>query len=158
MNRLLKILAVAASAVLLSVSCESEKMATVSSQEAAIDNYVKNSLKDCPVYYYDSGLRVVTVEGDPHTIVAAGDQVTAGIEGHIFSNGPGAVFVSDTLNFTAGSGQFMKGLDDGFIGAAKGEVSYVILTAKYGFYDDIVGIVPPMSPLLYKIEIFDIVK
>lgn len=158
MTRFLKILLAPVCSVALLVSCESEKMATVSSQEAAIDNYVKGSLKDCPVFYYDSGLRAVTVEGDSHTVIAPGDQVTAGIEGHIFSNGPGAVFVSDTLNFTAGTGRFMKGLDNGFIGAARGEVSYVILTTQYGFYDEIVGIVPAMSPLLYKIEIFDIVK
>lgn len=137
-------------------SCESEKMTTVSSQEEQISKWVTNTYADFDVVYYEHCVRVVLQSGAPDILVGSGDHVRAFIEGYIFNNGPGAKFCSDTLDFEAGRGNLVRGLDDGVIGAGRKEVSYVVFSTKYGYYDEIVGVVPAMSPLIFKVEILDI--
>ncbi len=145
-----------AALILALPSCESEKMTTVTSQEDQISKWVTNTYADFDKVYYDHCVRIVLQNGEPDVIVGSGDLVRAFIEGYIFNNGPGAEFCSDTLDFEAGRGNLIRGLDDGVIGAGKKEVSYVVFSTKYGYYDEIVGVVPAMSPLIFKVEILDI--
>lgn len=145
-----------AAALLGAVSCESEKMATNASQEEAIETYITQTMQEYASVRYANSTRIIISRGDEENFVEEGNQVRAVIEGRIFSNGPGTSFCYDTLSFTAGSGRFVAGLDPAIIGASKGETSYIVFSSKYGFYDETVGVVPPMSPLLYIVEILDI--
>ena len=142
--------------LLLTVSCESEKMTTNANQEEAIEKYITETMQAYESVRYGNSTRIIISRGDEGNIVESGDLVTAVLEGRIFSNGPGKSFCYDTISFNAGSGYFVDGLDPAIIGAAEGETSYIVFATKYGFYDEVVGVVPPMSPLLYIVEILDI--
>lgn len=158
MIRKFSIIAIVILAALPAVSCQSEKMTTVANQEASIDKYLEVQARDCQIVYGDHWARIVNTAGDSTSFVQGGDVVTAFIEGYVFSNGPSVLFCSDTLVFTAGSGRFIPGLDNGLMGASLKEKSMIVFSAKYGFYDEIVGVVPPMSPLIYSVEILAIDK
>ena len=57
-----------------------------------------------------------------------------------------------------GKGKLLKGLDSGLIGVQAGETCVILFSAKYGYYDETVGVVPAMSPLLFTVTVNDIVK
>lgn len=143
-------------ALMAASSCESEKMITNANQEEAIEKYITETMQEHQSVRYGNSTRIIIAAGDGENFVESGDNVTAVMDGRIFSNGPGTSFCYDTLSFIAGSGRFVAGLDPALVGASKGETSYIVFSTKYGFYDETVGVVPPMSPLLYIVEILDI--
>lgn len=151
------IIASLAAFAVAAVSCSSQKAETISSQEASIDSYIEKSHSEREVHRDGGSNRIVMVLGEGEGIVA-GDRTTVGLKGHIFSNGPGTLFYDDTVTVKIGAGEVISGLDTGLRGARAGEQCYIVFSAKYGFYDKAVGIVPAMSPLLYEAEIISIEK
>jgi len=143
-------------AVLL-CSCQNQKVNTVTSQEASIDSYITKSHEGKEVYRNNGSNRVVLVYGEGDSIVV-GDKAKLQLKGYIFSSGPGTQFCDTTVTRTIGSGELISGLDNGLVGAKEGENSYIIFSAKYGFYDKSVGIVPSLSPLLYDVTVISIEK
>jgi len=142
---------------LLLSSCQSQKMTTLTSQEAAIDSYIQKSHSGKDVYRVNGTNRVVLVLGEGNS-VEAGDTVKVALKGMIFTSAPGSQFCQDTVTCKIGSGYLIAGLDNGLIGAVEGENSYIIFNAQYGFYDKGVGVVPAMSALCYDTTVLEVKK
>ena len=139
------------------VSCESEKALELVNQEAAIDKYITAKYADNTIVRNDGANRVVLTSGSGAEL-AAGDTVDMQLDGYVFSNGPGTQFLSENVRSVVGKGKLLKGLDSGLIGVQTGESAVILFSAKYGYYDETVGVVPPMSPLLFTVTVNQIVK
>lgn len=137
------------SMVFAMASCESENAMSVINQEAEIETFIQNKCADYEVFHNGGASRVVLVPGSPSVTVASGDSVTVMLEGFVFKNGPSTQFLSDSTSIRVGGRDVVEGLGNGLIGAGLGEESYIIFSAKYGYYKSSVGVVPPMSALIF---------
>lgn len=160
MNRLHTIISAAILVPVLSLfcSCESENALTVINQEAQIESFINNKYPDNEVIHNGGSNRIVLVAGDSLTRVAYGDSVHLEIDGFIFNSGPGVQFLSDERTLCVDSKNLVEGLEKGLEGAALGEESYIVFSAEYGYYKASVGVVPPMSALIYRTLIREIKK
>lgn len=143
--------------LLFALSCESEKALEVVNQEAAIDKYITTSFADNAVVRNDGANRVILTEGTG-VQAAAGDTVEMQLTGYVFNSAPGDQFLSERVRTVVGKGKLLPGLDRGLIGVTQGEGCLVLFSAKYGYYDESVGVVPPMSALCFDVLVLDIVK
>ena len=165
--------------MLTAISCTKEdRKLTLIRQEEAIDKFVQSLTKDTR-FYRNGVVRAVLEQGKPAgqaDTLTPGDTAYFYYAGHIFSNGKGELFYTNSdsvaLSYNrkleteeatirsgvVGEGRFLKGLDNGFPGMAPGEHAYIIFNADYGFGNTKVGLVPAMSPLLFEIWIERIVK
>ncbi|MDR1405745.1 MAG: FKBP-type peptidyl-prolyl cis-trans isomerase [Prevotellaceae bacterium] len=159
------------------VACTSEvERLAVSNQEQAINNYISAQMAA------DTSVRMVANNGSYRLIrmpgsapeAAAGDSVRFYYIAYVFSNGKGMVFDTnrDTLGFKAdtlglktdggigvvGAGHYIPGLDNGLTGMKTGEKAELIFPAAQGFGNVTVGLVPPLSALLFEIEMIQINK
>lgn len=148
---------IAAAVMLLFPSCESDKATTVATQESNIDKYISGTHAERDVYRIDGSNRIVLTYGVNDTLFV-GDTAKLALEGYIFNTSPTTQFCIDTVSAVIGSGYLVSGLDNGLRGALLNEECYVIFSAKYGFYDKSVGIVPAMSALAYKVNVLNIGK
>lgn len=139
------------------VSCQSDKANTVATQESNIDKYIQNTFSEKEVYRTDGSNRVVMAQGANDTLFV-GDTAILALQGYVFTTSPSTQFCSDTVSAVIGSGYLISGLDNGLRGALLNEECYVIFSAKYGFYDKAVGIVPTMSALSYEVKVLNIGK
>lgn len=139
-------------------SCESENALAVINQEAQIESFINNKYAGNEVIHNGSSSRIVLVAGDTLTRVAYGDSVHLEIDGYVFSSGPGTQFLSDERTLCVDSKNLVEGLEKGLVGAALGEESYIVFSAKYGYYKASVGVVPPMSALIYRTLVREIKK
>jgi FKBP-type peptidyl-prolyl cis-trans isomerase. len=57
-----------------------------------------------------------------------------------------------------GDGALLKGLENGFPGMKKGEISYIVFSGKLGFGSDNVYNITKLSALIYHIRLTDIIK
>lgn len=152
----LRIILFAALALTLA-SCESEKALELVNQEAAIDKYITARYADNTIVRNEGANRVVLTAGAGAEL-AAGDTVDMQLDGYVFNNGPGTQFLSENVRSVVGKGKLLKGLDSGLIGVQAGEQSLILFSAKYGYYDESVGVVPAMSPLIFTVVVNEIVK
>jgi FKBP-type peptidyl-prolyl cis-trans isomerase FkpA len=72
-------------------------------------------------------------------------------------------FYRDTLGYkpdkgqgVVGIGQYIPGLDNGLLGMQTGEKAEIIFPAAQGFGGVAVGLVPPLSALLFEVEMIRI--
>lgn len=145
------------SAVILTASCSGDIKLDLAKQEEEIDAYITGSLGTYDVTRNNGSNRVVISPGSGTNAASKGDSVRFHYVGYIFSKGPGTEFVTDSTSVALGKGDIITGLDNGLLGVLPGEECVIIFSAKYGYYDKNVGLVPSMSPLLFHILI-DIVK
>ncbi|MDR3350931.1 MAG: FKBP-type peptidyl-prolyl cis-trans isomerase [Prevotellaceae bacterium] len=152
-------------------ACTSEvERAAVSNQEQAINNYISAQMKA------DTTIRMVANNGSYRLVktsghapaAAAGDSVKFYYIAYVFAtNGKGMAFDTnrDTLGFTprvdngrgvVGVGQYIPGLDNGLTGMQTGEKAELIFPAAQGFGDVAVGLVPPLSALLFEVEMIEV--
>ncbi|MBO4571002.1 MAG: FKBP-type peptidyl-prolyl cis-trans isomerase [Bacteroidales bacterium] len=154
MNRVTIIFA----AVVLFASCQSENALTLVNQEAAIDKYITSKYADYEVFRNGGANRVIVIAGDSTVLAAPGDSIRMMIEGNVFTSSPSTRFLTDEVTVELGPNDLVKGLEKGLEGVAKGEECYVFFSAKYGYYDSSLGVVPPMSALMFHIKTLDIKK
>lgn len=152
----------ARAAILLAVfalcsACQSEKEASVAAQELAIEKWISTNHSEKEIRRNGGVSRIVVVLGDRDS-VERGDMVTVALDGYVFTGSPSTQFCRDTVTAPAGEGRFIKGVDLGLMGAMAGEESYIVFNAKYGFYDETIGTVPPMSALAYYVTVLEIAK
>ena len=152
----LRLILFAALALILA-SCESEKALELVNQEAAIDRYISSHYADNTIVRNEGSNRVVLTAGTGAEL-AAGDTVDMQLDGYVFSNGPGTQFLSENIRSVVGKGKLLTGLDSGLVGVQTGEQSVILFSAKYGYYDESVGVVPAMSPLIFTVVVNEIVK
>ena len=139
------------------VSCESEKALELVNQEESIDKYITARYADNTIVRNEGANRVVITPGSGAEL-AVGDTVDMQLDGYVFSNGPGTQYLSENVRSVVGKGKLLKGLDNGLIGVQAGEQSVILFSAKYGYYDESVGVVPPMSPLIFAVTVYQVVK
>ncbi|MFA6894695.1 MAG: FKBP-type peptidyl-prolyl cis-trans isomerase [Bacteroidales bacterium] len=143
-------------ASILTSCLESDRALTVTTQEEAIDKYITNKLGDYEVVRNGGSNRVILSPGEGLTISGAGDSISFYYEGYVFNSGKGIQFSSGNDFVLIGKTDMISGLENGLTGMKNGEESYIIFSAKYGFYKEQVGMVPPMSPLIYYVKIDNI--
>ena len=157
--------------ILCACTSEVERLA-VSNQEQDINNYISAQMTA------DTTIRMVANNGSYRLIrtpgnvpeAAAGDSVRFYYVAYVFSkgNGKGMAFDTnrDTLGFyrdtlgykvdngqgIVGIGQYIPGLDNGLTGMKTGEKAEIIFPAAQGFGGVAVGLVPPLSALLFEVE------
>ena len=145
---------------------------TIISQEERIDDYI-SSLADVEVVHNNGSNRVVVSPGSS-TVAETGDSIYMRFAAYIFSNGPGTLFATNDTSIVdnndfreteslygeirLGTTDLVPGLEYGLEGVAEGEHCYIIFSAKYGFNNTVVGIVPKLSPLFFDIYVDRIVK
>ena len=114
----------------------------------------------------------------PGITVAPGDTVAFDYVGYVFSGGTGkglpfATNVAEIVESgewalsalppdfgrnVAGRGYFIPGLDSGLLGMYLGEHAYIVFSARHGFGNTEMGVIPKMSPLLFEIYVKEIIK
>ena len=104
--------------------------------------------------------RVILTPGAPGApALEKGDSTFLYFAGYVFSsNGPSSQFTLDSARVRVGSGDLIRGLDKGLIGARLGEESLVIFSADDGYGSTAVGVVPENTALLFNVAIADIKK
>jgi hypothetical protein len=159
--------------ILCACTSEVERLA-VSNQEQDINNYISAQITA------DTTIRLVANNGSYRLIrtpgnapeAAAGDSVRFYYIAYVFSKSKGIAFDTnrDTLGFhrdtvgykadngqgIVGIGQYIPGLDNGLIGMKTGEKAEIIFPAAQGFGGVAVGLVPPLSALLFEVEMVSI--
>ena len=159
-------------------SCMKEKLEmTYTSQEAKIDQYINsNKYTDSSktdslrVVYNGGSARLVLTEGTGEELNANG---TAAIyyAGYTFngSKSKANLFITnhedtakdagweltdenfDIYQFNMADTKFIEGLRNGLLGIRGGEHCQILFTGKYGFGNEVFGIIPANSALLYEI-------
>ena len=92
-------------------------------------------------------------------VTKTGDKVSVFYTGFLLN---GTVFDSSvkhnnqTLDFTIGEGQLIKGFDAAVVGMKEGEARQVILTPDLAYGEQQTGSIPPNSTLLFEIELVKI--
>ena len=152
-------------------------------QEKNIDSFIQGLLKSdttTRAVYRPKSNRVILHAGDTLTgvILAPGDTAVFDYAGYVFSggNGKGMVFATNLTdpiesgdwplsalppNYgrnVVGEGYYIPGLDDGLVGMYLGEHAYIVFSAQHGFGNTEMGIIPKMSPLLFEVQVIDIIK
>lgn len=157
-NKHIAIFAAAALSVSLFSSCQSENALAVVNQEEKIENYISSTYKDNEVVRNAGSNRVVISAGDSSAFVAKGDSVSMSLTGCVFNGTPGTEFYSADVTLKVDEKDMVEGLCNGLVGATPFEESVILFSAKYGYYDSSVGLVPSMSALMFKVTVLDIIK
>lgn len=153
------ILAMTALSVAVVAACTiDDKMNTCVKQEESIESFIANHYADSTVYVTDTGIsRIVMVHGNGSE-AKKGDSVLFSYQGYNFKNGPSDQFAEGSFKAKLGSKDLVIGLDEGMVGMQPGEEAYIAFSARYGFYDESVGTVDPMTALIYYVTLEDILK
>ena len=137
------------------LSCQSEVREAIFNQDKYIDDFISKNYADSTVYRNGGVARIVlvdTLRGAP--AVEAGDSVYLFYAGHLFGQqGPGALFVRDSGMVRIGSGDLIKGLEKGLLGARLGEESLIVFSADNGYGNQAVGLVPENTALLFNVGV-----
>ncbi|PKP05604.1 MAG: hypothetical protein CVU10_09625 [Bacteroidetes bacterium HGW-Bacteroidetes-5] len=161
---------------LIPLSCaKEEQLNLMSQQESAIDKFVE-TLADSRVVVEDGVWRVVMEEGSGSGEAVAGDSLKINYAAYIFNSGKGALYDTNIKSVAneaglemdfdfmqpkwvvVGKGKLLSGMDRGLISVKKGERCYVIFSARHGFGNTQIGLVPKMSPLLIEVWVLDVKK
>ncbi|MCI2082129.1 MAG: FKBP-type peptidyl-prolyl cis-trans isomerase [Bacteroidales bacterium] len=171
MKRLIIIPALAVAATLIFSCREQNAASTYATEESSIDSYVYKKFDSTAVHHYNGSTRVTLTEASEGAdSLERGDSTYFYWAGYMFSNGPGTLFstndpkVSSAYQDTVPAGvklgetSLIPGLENGLIGIRNGEEAYIVFSGKYGFGEDGVYDVTPLSALIYHIRIKDIIK
>lgn len=164
---------IAISLLMLFSNCtKQDRENTIINQEASIDSYLSGLSTHETVRNGGSNRAVIDL-GREGTAAAAGDSLYIRYAGYIFSNGKGDLFVTNDstvakaknfplqespLGIKLGKTSLVKGLELGLHGVKEGEHCYIVFSAKYGFDNTTVGIVPKLSPLFYEVWVDKVIK
>lgn len=93
-------------------------------------------------------------------VASAGDEVTVHYVGTLSD---GKVFDSsrdrgEPFTFTLGSGQVIRGWDEGVAGMRIGGTRRLTIAPDYGYGDRAVGPIPPNSVLIFEVELLGVEK
>lgn len=106
-----------------------------------------------------SGLKYKDTKVGSGPAVKVGDMVTVNYKGWLDN---GKVFDTtkkpggEPFSFNVGSGQVIKGWDEGLQGMKKGGVRQLVIPPELGYGSDDMGAIPPNSTLHFEIELVKI--
>lgn len=158
--------------MLFSNCTKQDRENNIINQESSIDKYL-NDISSHEIIRNGGSNRAVIDLGKEGTAAAAGDSLYIRYAGYIFSNGKGDLFVTNDpevaksknfpmqespLGIKLGKTNLVKGLELGLSGVKEGEHCYIVFSAKYGFDNTTVGIVPKLSPLFYEVWVDKVIK
>ena len=150
--------AVAVILSLIAVSCnQADLEKTATAQEEAIESFLKNKYQDSTIVNNGGVNRVVLIKGEGAE-AAAGDSVFFKFQEGIFNNGNITTICEGEYASVLGNKSMIQGLDKGITGMKKEESAMIIFSARYGYYDSKVSVVPSMSALVYYVYLKDIKK
>ena len=160
---------------ILSASCVKQKLETTyNSQEDKIDQYIeKNRIVSgdtLRVVYNEGAARLVTKEGEGPELTQNGN-IAFYYAGYTFNGSFSAsnLFVTNhqataeqagwnltdadyqIYEISMNDAKLTQGLRDGLLGVKAGEECEIIFSGKYGFGNDVFGIIPANSAQLWKI-------
>ena len=157
----------------LSSACVKEKLETIySRQETQIDAYLtKNSVvgeDTLDIVYNNGSARLIKIEGHGEELTENG-VILFYYAGYVFTSSPSILFdtnheetatnerfdVTDPdfelLEIDMKDSRLLEGVRNGLIGVKAGEECEILFNGKYGFGNEVFGIIPANSALLYKI-------
>lgn len=144
----------------------------IANQESNIDSYI-SSLGNVRVQNNSGVNRIVFKEGDGLDSLSVGDSVKFYYTGYVFSRRKGSMFVTNVdsvakannfvcakapENIKLEGGNVVDGLFYGLQGAKVGERCEIVFSAKYGYGNTVVYNIPKMTPLIFEVQIVEIVK
>ena len=131
-------------------------------QEEDIFEYVE-SHSDLECVEYGGGVwRIIEQAGSGTDRVARGSKIRIDYSLYIFSfseeKGDPITTNIDANGdwFTVGKQELIAGLDIGIVGAKLDEECEILFSARHGFGNKQIGVVPKMSPLLVRVKIKEI--
>jgi FKBP-type peptidyl-prolyl cis-trans isomerase (trigger factor) len=161
------------------VACtKQDRDSQLAQQEKNIDGFIQGLIKgDTVAVYRPNSNRVILHHGLGDTL-APGDTAAFAYIGYVFSggSGKGLLFATNLIEAAedagwalsawppdygrnaVGMGYYIPGLDAGLVGMRLGEHAYIVFSAQHGFGNTEMGIVPKMSPLLFEVEVTEIIK
>ena len=153
--------------------CQSEmEKDAAATQEENIKNYITWQLSSdttITLVTNNHSYRLIKEKGQGNEI-AFGDSISFAYIGYIFSsNGNHTRFDTniDTLGFMPTinngkgifySGRYISGLENGLLGMKEGEKSQIIFSSSQGYGNNAVGLVPPLSALVFDIKMITVKK
>jgi len=154
------------------VACETEvERDAISRQEKAITDYLTQQLRDTTIALVtNKGAHRLIMQSGVEPAVAFGDSISFQYIAYIFSSGSSKVIFDtniDALNFVPinnngeglmTSGKYIQGLENGLLGMKVGEKSQIIFSSSLGYGNNAIGIVPPLSALLFDVEMIKVKK
>jgi len=154
------------------VACETEaERDAMSRQEKAITDYLTQQLRDTTIALVtNNGAHRLILQSGVEPAVAFGDSISFSYIGYIFSGGSSKIIFDtniDTFNFVPinnngeglmTSGKYIQGLENGLLGMKVGEKSQIIFPSSLGYGNNAVGLVPPLSALLFDVEMIKVKK
>ena len=153
------LLAAAAIATAIVSACTlNDKLALCVTQEENIEKFIAEKYADSTVFVTETGISRITMLHSSGAVAQKGDSVIFFYQGYIFNKGPGVQFSEGVMKTKLGDGELIKGLDEGMVGMALGEEAYIAFSARNGFFNESVGAIAPMTPLIYYIALEDIYK
>lgn len=141
----------------LAVSCETEFGSTVIAQEAMIEKFINDSLSHCEIVH-NSGVNRAILTPGAGAAVEEGDEVAFDYIGYVLDEGHLYSFTQGSISKPVGSGELIKGLDLGLVGAKRNEDCMVIFTAEYGYGKGALNVVLEASALAFGVHIVSISK
>ena len=156
----------------------------IAQQEKNIDSFIIRDTSDAlrinkdtiiSISYKRECSRIVWNPGIGDSI-SVGDTVVFAYIARLFSSGKGAIFATNLPQLVdagawpvsiypndygrnaVGTGYYLPGLDAGLIGMHSGEYAYIMFTSRYGYGNKELSVIPKMSPLMFEVEIEQIVK
>ncbi len=158
---------------LLLSACVKEKLETIySRQETQIDAYLtKNSVvgeDTLDIVYNNGSARLIKTEGYGEGLKANG-AISFFYAGYVFTSNPSTLFdtnheetaqkagfnVTDPeyelLEIDMRDDRLLEGVRNGLMGVKAGEECEILFSGKYAFGNEVFGIIPANSALLFKI-------
>lgn len=108
----------------------------------------------------NSGFVVEEVTLGSGELAQAGDLITAHYVGRLTN---GQVFDSSLdsntpIKFVLGSGQVIRGWDEGLVGMRAGGKRLLTIAPEYAYGANAIGAIPPNSTLIFEVELLDVEK
>lgn len=158
MKKTILLAAAAIATVIVSACTLNDRLAMCVTQEENIEKFIAEKYADSTVFVTESGITRITMRHSVGTAAQKGDSVIFAYQGYIFNNGPGVQFSEGRMKTKLGDGELIKGLDEGMVGMVLGEEAFIAFSARNGFFNESVGAISPMTPLIYYIALEDIYK
>ena len=152
------LLAIVAIAAIVSACTLNDKLSLCVTQEENIEKYIASKFADSTVVVTESGISRIIMAHGTGAAAQAGDSVYFAYQGYTFNTGPSVQFTEGLMKAKLGDGNIINGLDEGMVGMTQGEEAIIIFSARNGFFDESVGAVGPMTPLIYYVALEDIYK
>lgn len=150
--------AIAISAAIVSACTLDDKLAVCVNQEEDIEKFIADQYSDSTVVVTPSGISRITMVRGSGAAAQVGDSVYFSYQGYTYKKGPETQFSEGLMKTKLGDGYLIKGLDEGMVGMARGEEAYIVFSARNGFFDESVGAISPMTPLIYYVTLEDIYR